>query len=177
VSALGLGATFAGCARTWSSGSAARGAPAGPGTSWQRVTVRDARGESATLPTLLAGRPALLSLWAPWCQPCVRELPTLDRIAKRAGALGALVVGVAVGETPAAIASFPPVHRLSYPLYADETFALADALGQKHVPATLVLDGAGRVVYTGAALDRAAVEALRAAIGPAAKGFNFGDGL
>ena len=35
-------------------------------------------------PTLAAlrGRPVLVNLWATWCAPCVRELPTLDRLAQ-----------------------------------------------------------------------------------------------
>jgi thiol-disulfide isomerase/thioredoxin len=179
-----LAAALVGCARAPGpvapgsvvSGPVAPGVPSG-GTSsdWQRVTVVDSGGGSATLPALLRGHPALVSFWAPWCEPCVRELPSLDSIAKRANACGALVVGVAVGESPRTIAGFPPVRRLSYPNYADETFALADALGQRRVPATLVLDGAGRIVYTGAALDRRAIAALWAALGPVASGCDHGD--
>ena len=29
------------------------------------------------------GKPVLLNLWATWCGPCVKELPTLDALAKR----------------------------------------------------------------------------------------------
>ena len=27
------------------------------------------------------GVPVLVNLWATWCAPCVKELPTLDRLA------------------------------------------------------------------------------------------------
>src|SRR5438270_11734635 len=30
----------------------------------------------------VGGRPTLLNLWATWCAPCVKELPTLNRLAK-----------------------------------------------------------------------------------------------
>ena len=39
-------------------------------------------------PTSLAalrGKPVLLNLWATWCGPCVKELPTLDALAARGG--------------------------------------------------------------------------------------------
>ncbi|NIJ09651.1 thiol-disulfide isomerase/thioredoxin [Sphingomonas vulcanisoli] len=31
------------------------------------------------------GKPLLVNLWATWCAPCVRELPTLDKLAKAQG--------------------------------------------------------------------------------------------
>jgi thiol-disulfide isomerase/thioredoxin len=33
----------------------------------------------------LAGKPALVNLWAYWCGPCARELPALQEYAQRAG--------------------------------------------------------------------------------------------
>jgi len=39
-------------------------------------------------PTSLAafrGRPVLVNLWATWCAPCVKELPTLDALAAKGG--------------------------------------------------------------------------------------------
>src|SRR4051794_15773714 len=29
------------------------------------------------------GKPVLVNLWATWCAPCVKELPTLDKLAAR----------------------------------------------------------------------------------------------
>jgi len=31
------------------------------------------------------GKPLLVNLWATWCVPCVKELPTLDRLAAQSG--------------------------------------------------------------------------------------------
>jgi thiol-disulfide isomerase/thioredoxin len=132
------------------------------------VGVLDSDGHGATLTSVLAGRPALVSFWAPWCEPCVRELPALERLSRAVAPCGAAVVGVAVGEKPASIAAYTRARALTYPQLTDEPFTLADALGQRRIPATVVFDRAGRVVFTGEALDARATAALAHTLGEGA---------
>jgi thiol-disulfide isomerase/thioredoxin len=58
-----------------------------------RVTCL-ADGTTVDLGTLLAGAPALVNVWASWCQPCQQELPALDAYAHQPGAIR--VIGVQV---------------------------------------------------------------------------------
>ncbi|MQY31992.1 TlpA family protein disulfide reductase [Nocardia aurantia] len=52
-----------------------------------------ATGAPVDLAAALAGHPALVNLWAYWCQPCARELPALQQYADRAaGAVTVLTV-------------------------------------------------------------------------------------
>ncbi len=44
-----------------------------------------ADGKPVDLATALAGKPALLNLWAYWCGPCAKELPDVQEYARRAG--------------------------------------------------------------------------------------------
>ncbi|WP_245719925.1 TlpA family protein disulfide reductase [Nocardia uniformis] len=44
-----------------------------------------ADGRSVDLAAALAGKPALLNLWAYWCGPCAEELPLLQDFSDRAG--------------------------------------------------------------------------------------------
>jgi thiol-disulfide isomerase/thioredoxin len=134
--------------------------PATPEAVARAVSVRDTAGRGATIASVLGGRPGLVNLWAPWCEPCVRELPALERLSRAVAPCGGAVVGVAVGEKPESIAAFTRTRALTYPQLTDEPFTLADALGQRRIPATLVFDRAGRVVYMGDALDARATQAL-----------------
>jgi thiol-disulfide isomerase/thioredoxin len=125
-------------------------------------------GAPADLATAIHGRTAFVNLWATWCDACVGEIDAMKRLAAQtSGRSDALVVGVAVGETPAAVAAFARERKMQYLQLVDEDFRLTDALGQRRVPATLVVDRAGRIVYRGDAMDAAGLAAFRGAMGDA----------
>jgi thiol-disulfide isomerase/thioredoxin len=123
-------------------------------------------GDPADLVAMIRGRAAVISLWATWCVACSAEIPALNRLEEQAGARGdALVVGVAVGEPRAKVAAFARERGVRYARLVDEDFRLSDVLGERRVPATLVVDRAGRIVYRGGALDAAGLAAFRSALG------------
>ncbi len=126
--------------------------------------LRTLDGKPARLAEVAAGRPALLSLWATWCEACTREFDALARVHEATRNAGAAVIGVAVGEPHDEVARFVQRRGLPYAQLVDERFQLADALGQNRVPATVVLDRKGRIVYRGGLFDEAALAAFRRAL-------------
>ena len=49
------------------------------------------------------GKVVIINLWAPWCAPCLKEMPSLDRLAARLPDKDFAVVAVTkdpVGDTP-----------------------------------------------------------------------------
>jgi thiol-disulfide isomerase/thioredoxin len=123
-------------------------------------------GAPADLGAALRGHAALISLWATWCDACSAEIDALNRLEDQAASQGdALVVGVAVGEPRDRVAAFARERGVKYARFVDEDFRFADRLGERRVPATLVVDRAGRIVYRGGAFDAAGLAALRTALG------------
>ncbi len=118
-------------------------------------------GQATDLGRVVGGRVALVSFWATWCTACDRELDALNRLADRTAARGdALVVGVDVGESSETVGAFVRQRGLRYTQVLDPDFRLADALGQRDVPATIVVDRQGHIVYRGEALDGAGLAAF-----------------
>jgi peroxiredoxin len=123
-------------------------------------------GGDTPLSAYLGGRAAVVTFWATWCDACRGELGALNRLdAETRNLPNALVLGVAVGESRETVAAFVERNRLTYAQLVDPDFAFVDALGERRVPATLVVDRNGRIVFRGGALAPPALAAFRTALG------------
>ncbi len=92
----------------------------------------------------LAGRPALLNLWGPLCQPCAQELPALAAYA--AGTDAVPVLGVEVQRLPEGALEMLTALNVHYPSVSDPDGRLRAALGAPPVlPLSFVVSADGRV--------------------------------
>ena len=107
------------------------------------VAFSDAAGQSVTLATF-KGHPVLVNLWATWCAPCVKELPTLDALAKQ----GKLSVAANRQDSdPAKAAAFLKERKLAdLTPYRDEKMALSLAY-QATLPMTVLLGSDGKEIW------------------------------
>ena len=94
------------------------------------------------------GRVVLLNLWATWCTPCRKEMPSLDRLQKELGSGKFEVVALAVdrGGLDAARKFLGEVKSESLKLYADPTAKVGSALKAVGLPTTILIDKEGREV-------------------------------
>jgi len=94
------------------------------------------------------GRVLLVNFWATWCAPCVRELPSLDRLQLELGGEGLLVLAVSQDRGGAEVAGpfleRHGIHRLG--LFLDAKMRLGRALGVRALPWTFLVDREGRIV-------------------------------
>ena len=115
---------------------------------WQ-LSFEQPDGQPLAMATL-RGQPLLLNFWATWCPPCIKEMPDLDRFARRFGAQGWRVLGLAV-DNPKAVREFLARSPVSYTigLAGFEGAELSRKLGnsQGGLPFTVVLDRQGMVSH------------------------------
>ena len=95
-----------------------------------------------------AGKPTLVNLWATWCAPCVKELPTIDQLAGRDG--GKLnVVAISQDMAPhASVEAFLKQHKIAtLKSYHDPKMALSGALNAEVLPTSILYDANGKEVW------------------------------
>lgn len=107
-------------------------------------------GKEADLSQYTGKTPVLMEFWATWCPNCAELEPTIVAAAKKFGTQIKFVgVAVSVNESPARVKAFVAKHGLPGDQYFDTK---GNATGAYDVPATsyvVVLNKAGKVVYTG----------------------------
>ncbi|WP_218612392.1 TlpA disulfide reductase family protein [Pseudonocardia sp. KRD291] len=99
------------------------------------------------LAAALAGRPALLNVWASWCGPCRDEIPVLNEYTRRADSVP--VVGIDVRDDAVAALGLLDELGAQYPSVVDTDAALWKALRVPYaIPTTYVVrpDGSAQQV-------------------------------
>ncbi|WP_294059811.1 TlpA disulfide reductase family protein [Sphingomonas sp.] len=154
-------AVIAGCDRQSATGSqanesanaaAAAEAPAGKvdrshkGEAAPDIAFTSPDGKKLTLADF-RGKPVLLNLWATWCAPCVKEMPTLDALAQAKGdALQVLTVSQDFEGKTKVDPYFAKAGFKRLKPYLDTEAAFSLGLGL-NLPTTILFDAEGREVW------------------------------
>ena len=109
------------------------------------VIFKNADGEEASLQDL-RGQPVLVNLWATWCAPCVKELPTLDALADRPGA--PLVLALSQDMTGQdKVRAFLAERDIGLDAWHDSEMAVSSALGVRILPTTILYGSDGKEIW------------------------------
>ncbi|HEY4124171.1 MAG TPA: TlpA disulfide reductase family protein, partial [Rhizomicrobium sp.] len=121
--------------------------PAGKLISVPDAAFTDMGGRSYAL-SRYRGRYVLLNLWASWCAPCVRELPSLANLQRQIPPARLSVVTVDVERNADKIAGhFLIEHKAAeLPAFADPGLKLMAAVRTPGLPTTLLIDPQGREI-------------------------------
>jgi len=111
------------------------------------------------------GVPTLVNLWATWCAPCVKELPTLDKLAEAHivdGQLGVVAVSQDTSDQKTVKTFLDNLGIKNVGAFHDEAMGLSSALGVQVMPTTILYGSDGKEIwrYVGD-LDWTSVEARK----------------
>ncbi len=111
------------------------------------IAFTDAGGAPLTLADK-RGKVVVLNLWATWCPPCVREMPSLDRLQAALGGADFEVVALSVDRSGAAVV-LPFLEKLgigALDIYLDTSSRVLRTLAINGLPTTVLIDRDGREV-------------------------------
>lgn len=107
------------------------------------------------------GKPLLLDYWATWCGPCREALPVLDRISQEFAKGGLQFATVDEDGQAEEARAYLERHHYAWTNYHDDDGALQKGIGSQAIPATVLVDAAGKVAYFNTGSDE---EGLRRAL-------------
>ncbi len=146
-----LAGASASCAAGPSPGSAPSPASATlpSGTRATDFAVRDVKGRTVRLSDYLGKKTVLLDFWATYCEPCLGEMPHLEKMYEENKDRGFVIIALAMDgpETVAEVPSFAARNGLTFPVVLDADSHVASIYNPKSsAPLSVLIDKRGNVV-------------------------------
>jgi thiol:disulfide interchange protein DsbD len=100
-------------------------------------------GQPLTIP---AGKIVVVDFWATWCIPCIKEIPSFNKLHKEYADKGVAVIGIGMDEEGAArIKPFLAKHPVDYTVAVGKP-AFNDTYKLDSLPVALIFDRNGKLV-------------------------------
>lgn len=94
------------------------------------------------------GKPYVVSFWATWCRPCLKELTAIDEIYEDWLEQGFKLIAISTDDARTRSNVMPMVNGRGweFEFYSDDNGDLQRAMGVNMIPHTFIIDGKGNVV-------------------------------
>lgn len=137
------------------------------GSAAPAAAVEDLDGRPVDLAQVVGRKPVLLEFWATWCPVCAALMPRILAAHATFGDRVEIVeVAVAINENRASVQRHAEQHHYPFRFLWDATGAAVRAYQAPTTSYVVVVNAAGRVVYTGTGSDQDIEAAIRRATTP-----------
>ena len=128
------------------SGGHADGFEARAATPAPELKAQDLTGAPQTL-AAYRGKVVVLNFWASWCPPCLREMPSMERLRAKMAGRPLAIVAVDSAETREEVNAYLSRMKLGFPILLDPEGSNTRRWKVFALPTTFLLDAEGRVRY------------------------------
>ena len=105
-------------------------------------------GDSIGVRSANAGHVTLINIWATWCGPCIKEMPSMERVYQAYRDRGFRVAAVSIDtDMPAPVLAFAQRMGLTFDLLHDRRGEIQTAYMTVGVPESFLIDKHGMITY------------------------------
>lgn len=127
--------------------------------------IETLEGQAIDLSTVIAGKPTVLEFWATWCGNCKQLEPAMTKAyAKYSDRVQFVAVAVSLNQSVDRVKAYQARYKLPFTFLYDRRGDASEAYDAPATSYVVVIDKAGKVVYTGVGgtqdLDAAIAKAL-----------------
>ena len=119
-----------------------------PGSQIPTMVIKTLDGrEVSTTELQNEGKPFIVSFWATWCRPCLKELDAINEIYHEFQEQGFVVFAVSTDNARTRVNVLPMVsgRGWEFDFFLDENGDFSRAMGVNLVPHTFIFDGSGKL--------------------------------
>lgn len=95
----------------------------------------------------LRGKVVVVNFWATWCEPCVDEMPSMQRLYEKLAGEAFEILAVNFQEGEPRIRGFLSKVPVTFPILRDTDGSVARAWKVRIFPSSFVVDAAGTIRY------------------------------
>jgi len=109
--------------------------------------VTDLAGKSVAFKQLAQGKKVVaVNFWASWCGPCRMEMPNLEKLYREKNKQGFALFAISEDEAREKLDAYLKEKPVTFPIFIDDKGKVAEELGIKSLPTTVLIGPNGQVV-------------------------------